>query len=149
MTMIQPTDRLKTIPAALAAGLFLLLAGCGGNPAQLETAPVSGRVTLDGEPVSTGVVIFTPEQGRAGRAELASDGTYTVGTYGRADGAVVGSHRVAVVAQEGAETGFVEDAAPVWLVPPHYANPNTSHLEFEVRPDVHNRADFALSSQPP
>jgi hypothetical protein len=123
---------------------LVLLAGCGGNPARLETAPVEGTVTLDGQPVTEGVVIFTPERGRAGKGQIQPDGSFTVSTYGSGDGAVVGHHQVAVVAMRGGEE-MLEDVVDVeWIVPERYANPNTSGIEFDVEPDKTNTAPIDL-----
>jgi len=141
---------MKRLTIVVAAILLTLPAvtGCGGNPAALETAPVEGRVTLDGEPVSQGIVRFNPDRGRAGKGAIQADGTFTISTYAPGDGAVVGRHRVAIVAQQSDGTqAFVEDVAEVeWLVPPQYANPSTSGLEFTVQADQPNYAEFSLTS---
>jgi hypothetical protein len=70
------------------------LPGCKQNP---ETAPVVGMVTLDGRPLTGGSVTFTPisggqSTGRSAYGEIRSDGTFTLGTYAKADGAVIGTH---------------------------------------------------------
>ena len=66
--------------------LLLQLVGCGG-----ATGSLSGKVTLDGQPVTTGSVIFT--NGNSAQNQLASiqsDGSY------KADGVPVGDVKVAV-----------------------------------------------------
>lgn len=136
--------------SALTAVLLLAaLSACGGNPARLETAPVRGKVTLDGGPVTSGIVRFVPDRGRAGRGDIRPDGTFTITTYEPEDGAVVGHHRVAVIAQGGPAEEFTEDVEQVeWLVPERYANPSTSGLEFEVRSGETNIANVKLASEP-
>jgi hypothetical protein len=44
--------------------VFLLLCGCGGQ----SGATVSGRVTLDGSPVSAGTISFMPVDSKTGQA---------------------------------------------------------------------------------
>lgn len=82
-------------------GLLAILStiGCGGSGA-LPTAPASGKVLLDGEPVSGGSITFSPigtGKGNAGKpasGAVGSDGTFKLGTYSDADGAVIGKHKV-------------------------------------------------------
>jgi hypothetical protein len=89
------------------AGVALLVAGCseGGKP----TAPVSGKVTLDGEAVTSGVLTFSPvasgaEAGKGASGVIQSDGSYTLTTYAAGDGAVIGTHRVLYTASGGASS---------------------------------------------
>jgi hypothetical protein len=88
---------------SFCAVFLAIAAGCG--PAQFDVAPVSGRVTVEGQPL-TGqfMVIFSPiAQGakdRAGRpaaGPVEADGRYSLSTYEPGDGAVVGKHRVVVL----------------------------------------------------
>ena len=92
---MQPGHRLCL--AAVAA--FLLAgAGCGGGVARLYK--VSGKVTLDGQPVSEATVQFEPidpaggqkpASGRTGR-----DGTFSLTTNTSGDGAMAGKYKVAI-----------------------------------------------------
>ena len=81
---------------------FLPLGGCSKAP--FEVAPAAGRVTIDGEPFSSGKVMFAPvakqgeiNAGRAAMAPLERDGSFTLGTYKIDDGAVVGEHWVTII----------------------------------------------------
>jgi hypothetical protein len=132
---------------SIAALCPLLLCGCGrGN--RLETTTVTGTVTLDGKPLTSGMVIFTPERGRAATATIQSDGTYMLGTYGSHDGATLGKHHVAVVAREGGDEmrGPVRQSFGKWLIPPLYSDFTKSGLAFEVKADGPNLYDIKLSS---
>lgn len=89
----------STVVATPAILLASFVAGCGGGAEQLETAAVTGKVTYGGQNVTGGTLTFTPKAsgespGKPGSAPIGSDGTFTVGTYGKADGAVVGAHRI-------------------------------------------------------
>jgi hypothetical protein len=88
-------------PLALAAALaLLLLSGCSGG-----AAPVSGRVTLDGQPLAGANVTFQPlhsegnaDPGVGSYAKTADDGSYTLKQVeGDQPGAIVGKHRVEIV----------------------------------------------------
>ena len=135
-------------PLARAASLLLpclILLGCGRGY-ELPTAPVSGKVLVDGQPVTKGQVIFAPEGGRAATGILGPDGTFTLSTYRPNDGAVVGKHTVTVISAERAADADPEDIdAPMrWLVPRRYSDPGTSGLEFEVKAEGSNQANFDL-----
>lgn len=79
----------------LAALAFLALTavGCG----QSETVPVTGTVTLNGQPATDAEVIFTPSTGRVASGATDSAGRFTLSTNKPGDGAVPGEHNVTVV----------------------------------------------------
>jgi len=122
--------------------------GCGqGN--RLETAPVHGTVTLDGEPLKMGSVIFTPENGRSAKSQIREDGTYQLGTYEEADGAILGKHKVVIQARpklQGESKGapLIPRYGPS-VIPETYADQETSPLEFEVV-EGPNEINIELSS---
>src|SRR3954464_3770610 len=91
---------------AAVVGLCFLLAGCGGGPSDKpKVAPVSGKVTQKGKPLTTGDVLFTPSGGPDGAAgqvatgQIGPDGTYRLTTFNTGDGAVLGTHKVTVTAR--------------------------------------------------
>jgi hypothetical protein len=76
--------------------------GCSKSP--YELAEVTGKVSIDGQPFSEGKVMFAPvaksgeiNAGRPAFGKLTPDGTFTLGTYGPGDGAVIGEHWVTVI----------------------------------------------------
>jgi hypothetical protein len=82
--------------------LALPLAGCGTT---YKTAPVSGRVTLDGKALGHATVMFIPVAGSGDKGLLPSssaltdeDGRYslTLNSGGNGNGAVVGKHNVVI-----------------------------------------------------
>ena len=163
MNTANPAHRARL--CCLLAGLLpALLAGCGdGRP---ERVPVSGRVTYQGEPVTTGTVYFWPEQGPQARGTIGPDGRYRLRTFEKEDGAVPGKHTVTIEAKEVSAGGpdpksmdeefelFSDpDAESLakprvrWLVPEQYANRATSGLTAEVTPDG-NTINFDLPVEP-
>jgi hypothetical protein len=129
--------------------LALPLAGCGGG--SYKTAPVSGRVTLDGRPLAKAQVTFVPVAGTGEKEPLSSshgitdnDGRYTLAIIdqagGTTEGAVVGKHKVMI-------QGGITDPkrARQKNLPPRYNRKTT--LECDVPPGGTNSADFNLKSR--
>ncbi|MGE0378102.1 MAG: hypothetical protein AB7I48_16265 [Planctomycetaceae bacterium] len=105
---------LRLIALVFSAALSTLtLAGCFGSSG-LETAEVRGRVVMNGQPVTSGRVVFFPANpvgkgaGKPAQAMLDSDGEFDLRTYGRSDGAVIGDHRITVLSNPDPSSG--EDA---------------------------------------
>ena len=79
------------------AALLLFVAGCGGGAERPEIAPVSGRVTYQGQSVEGAKVTFRTEGSpRVGTGITNADGEYKLTTFDTNDGAVVGEHRVTI-----------------------------------------------------
>ena len=87
----------------LTSLLWVLVAtiGCSSNP---QTGKVSGKVTIDGQPMTFGRVQFSPvavegqlEVGKSGFGYIQTDGSFQLTTYSEGDGAVVGKHRVFII----------------------------------------------------
>src|SRR5262245_48265312 len=83
---------------SLALLLLLPCLGCGG----VKYAPVSGKVTMDGQPLSNAHVNFQPiaegtmNPGPGSHGKTDENGNYTLEVVGGGQGAVVGKHRVTV-----------------------------------------------------
>ncbi len=104
--------------------------GCGKSHEQ-ETARVFGTVTLDGQPVTTGWVYFTPQSGRAAKGTIGPDGKFMLGTYSTNDGAIVGLHQVTIIArEEGPQDSELPGKS---LIPERFASSTDSGLSFNVR----------------
>lgn len=86
------------------AMLALLMAGCGPSADLPEVVPVSGTVTLDGEPLSGATVVFIPTGSTAGRA--AQGGTDATGRYELSSGE-----------QKGAPAGEFKVVVQKWVMP--------------------------------
>jgi hypothetical protein len=132
------------------SALLLLLgivAGCSQND---SLAAVEGIVRLDGQPLTTGTVRFVPAAGRAATGQIQFDGTFKLGTIEDSDGAVIGMHKVAIIAYEtsGNDRPAYEAAAQSNkpLVPQRYMAAGTSGITFEVKPGE-NRVEFDLESK--
>jgi hypothetical protein len=130
------------------AGVWL--PGCGPGDNLPECAPVSGKLTIGGEPLASAMITFHPEKpGNSGQAASEPDGTYVLNTYGTHDGAIVGKHTVTVErylppmpTQPG---GKIPSAKAT--VPKKYTKPETSPLKVEVKSGTKNVIDLVLDNQ--
>lgn len=133
-------------------GLVLAL-GCGSEREVLATHPVTGKVTLDGKPLSGAEIWLVPTDANEKvknvkftvrpYAKSKSDGTFVVTSYLTDDGAPAGDYAVMVVV-EGGQANSQEEreddmpAAPKPKgrrrspVPAKYSDPTTSGLAFKV-----------------
>lgn len=130
----------------LSAVALVFAVGC--EESKTNVGRVEGIVRLDGKPLTGGKIQFLPPAGRSAIAEIRSDGTFTLGTFGNSDGALIGTHKVAVIAFEPGPAGRPDPAKPRSplkpLVPERYLAAGTSGLTYEVKPGL-NRAEFELT----
>lgn len=133
--------------SAVVLGTVATLIGCGSAD---RMAPVQGIVRLDGQPLSTGTVYFTPEKGgRSAAGKISSDGTFELSTFSEGDGASVGVNRVSVIAFVGGSGGnSLDDTAERRsLIPLHYTSPEGSNITFDVKSGEINRPEIELKSK--
>jgi hypothetical protein len=138
--LAKPLRGIVVVGLAAAA---LSLSGCGG--AGLKTAPVRGRVTYQGRPVPNGTVAFIPDGGTASTGEIGPDGSYTLTTVRKGDGAIPGRHKVVITALKDTTGQAVEAWGPLPppIIPTKYMNLATTDLRAEVK-DGENTIDFDL-----
>jgi hypothetical protein len=98
---IRLVARLLIIPII---AILCVAVGCGSSPYDL--AEVRGKVTIDGRPLTGAKVMFAPvgsggpqgmDTGKPAFGVLQADGSFVLGTYGEADGAIVGPHSVSIL----------------------------------------------------
>jgi hypothetical protein len=146
---------------------FALFTGCGSG---LNVQKVTGKVTLDGTPISGATVSFSPTdpKGHGATGKTDDNGVYTL-TDTRSDavgsGAEAGTYEVAVLwykstgpdlsqmSGEGVSAKLMEDkesrqkaSGPAAKLPPAYQNPKTSGLTATVKGGS-NTVDLALDSK--
>ena len=134
--MLSKTSRL--------IGLFSVLlgiCGCTGSDTP-SVAPVSGRVMYKDKPVVGAHVNFSPETGgRIASGVTDSSGRYSIGTYKTDDGAVLGKHKISVIAHgpnRPLRAGEVGSGMPGEkvpgdpIIPTQYFVPESSGLTHEV-----------------
>jgi len=126
----------------------LSLPGCSGGGAGL--AVVKGKISYKGKPVPNGTINFLPADGTKPSAtgEIQRDGSYVMKTFlsnKPSDGAVIGKHKVVIVAMMDMGNALPEQRTPLPppIVPIKYTSPATSDLTANVE-NKENTIDFDL-----
>jgi hypothetical protein len=143
MPAIRPALRRQgaLLPFALLSGILAM--GCGDESGVGKTFPVTGTITLDGQPLvaKTTVVLFKPDGARGNASAFEPTGTvdgqgrYTLFTKGK-KGAPPGWYKVAVTAHEGRSEhpkGTLRHRPVAHaVIPGKYGQPEISDLSIEV-----------------
>ena len=135
---------------AVAVGLV----GCGpAAPTSTleETVPAGGLLTYRGQPLEYYRVTFFPDGHRPAAGTTTSDGRFVLGTNREGDGAVVGTHRVAVVYVGPPNTNpdagmndFSPPPPPKVKIPAHYHKAEKSGLAVEIPAGGNTELEIAL-----
>ncbi|QDV70001.1 hypothetical protein Poly24_37200 [Rosistilla carotiformis] len=142
------------LDVCVVATCCFALVGCGpsGHPGLI---PVSGKVTIDGEPLQTGTVEFIPDTskgttGQVAFGQIGADGTFQLRTFEPNDGVKPGSYKVGVQAMEVVpfDPEAPEPPSDKSLIPTRYADAITSGLTAEVKPESNDPLQFELFSKP-
>lgn len=132
--------------SVIVVATLTLVVGCGGG-GDPDVVRVSGIVTMDGKPLPNATVLFVSGQGRPSGAITNEQGHYELNYTGDQKGARVGNNRVQITTAQGpSETMEGEPVPPVPEIVPVKYN-ERSELEFEVKADGNNVADFNLKSK--
>ncbi len=90
----------KTHSIIYLLGFLTFFTGCGSGD---NLASVVGTVVIEGQPFTTGKVMFFPiapegetEAGRPAYGRLDKEGKFTMSTHSKNDGVLVGNHRVMI-----------------------------------------------------
>ena len=136
----------------------LVIAACGCGSGRLPTHAVKGQLKFqDGTVPKMGTIEFYNDEHKVNaRGKIRNDGSFTVGTFEKEDGAVAGNHSVAIIqlmsdslvakrevvievdeSEEGADHdhnhGHDHEAADAEIVHPKYADYRTSDLSVEIK----------------
>jgi hypothetical protein len=139
------------------AAVAVLAVGCSRG--EYETAEVSGRVTLNGQPVANVAVMFQPvapegniNPGPGSYGVTDADGRYHLILVGKeSKGAVVGKHMVRISNHDDTPQDPSDDSPrrpkkAVGVKIPSKYNQAVAILEFDVPADGTEEANFTLSS---
>lgn len=129
----------RFVQCVVTFGLWAV-AGCSQQP---QAYVVHGMVVFpDGQPLTRGTIEFEAvlqKKPITASSEIAPDGTFQLGTYQPKDGAIAGTHRVAVISDYSIGTGIERpDELPPLELHPRYRDFKTSGLQFEVKPSKNN-----------
>lgn len=111
----------RLLPAAALGAALALAAGCSDKP---KLVPVTGRVTLKGEPVTAGSIWFAPDagnpyQGEKPSCQLQLDGSFAMRTYPWGDGVPPGGYKVTLspeLAKRLNKPAYADPAKTPWAV---------------------------------
>jgi hypothetical protein len=146
--------------SAIVLNLFLL-AGCGQSSRTIKTDVVTGKITLDGQPLADANINFTPLNGEGNAAYSITDekGVYKLQTLqGKANaGTTPGEYLVTIHKSVFEPTGkkvtnqetkeLTDELKSRELVPDIYHNPKKSKLKVVVVDGQTNTFDFDLKSK--
>ena len=113
----------KSIVPIPAAWLLLICVAVGCSDGRPQRVPVSGQVSINGQPLRSGGVRFTPEGGRPSSGTIDGEGRFTLTTYDAGDGCTLGKHRVSVVSVD-----QLSSTTRRWNAPKSYASPDSSGI---------------------
>jgi len=146
-----PDDRGRGFTIVLATLYSVVVAGCGKPGDYPDLIPVSGTVTMDGQPLAGARVSFVPDGARPSSGTTDASGRYELQYTGEYAGAVVGKHRVSI-SKTAPDPNYTpgpeeEDDEPgqVETIPKQYRGID-SELTAEVKAGA-NTLDFDLTSQ--
>lgn len=146
---------------SLSLGIALFAVVCMGCGAGVKIAPVRGRITINGRPVTEGQITFYPVAGNMAYGSIGADGEYRLTTFDNGDGALVGKHQVVILATKitgppspatleeelriggGGGTLPADSGGLEWIVPEKYSDRSQTPLTAEVKPGS-NTIDFSL-----
>ncbi len=118
--------------ASLFIIVLLLATGCQRRPAgQPEVGQVTGKITLDGEPLTDGIVYFIPPEGRSSVGNTDKNGVYVMGYLPKVLGARLGKHKVVIKTYWPDETS-PEALSAVDKIPKKYNSETTLTAEVKA-----------------
>lgn len=132
--------------------------GCGSSATPIAgSVPVSGTVTLNGQPLEQGMVRFAPESGSKSQPATGQikNGKFTMVTTASSPGVVVGKYKVSIISNKpfappplkpGTPPDPKAKFEPESLIPTKYNDIKTSGLEADVTAAV-TSLTFALQGE--
>jgi hypothetical protein len=119
-------------------GLVAILSGCGGGD-RPELGYVTGKVTMEGEPLGNIIVVMKPEVGRAAMVRANDEGMYDIEYVHGVRGTKVGPTTVTFEWPLGYE-------GPTKPIPRKYTGVDSA-IKIDVKPGK-NTFDFDLEPDP-
>ncbi|WDI42581.1 carboxypeptidase regulatory-like domain-containing protein [Bremerella sp. P1] len=128
----------------LLGAALMTTVGCGGGEYD-NLGEVSGKITLDGEPLKHAVITFQPQGGRPAYGKTGEDGKYRMMYTGSQAGATVGMNTVTIT--NGGEKRD-EETGKIWFqkeqVPPKYNSKTELTYDVQAGSQTH---DFELKTK--
>jgi len=146
---------MRLVDPRIAVVVCTALCGCNRSPAvpNVQTLPVTGTVTLDGQPLAGAAVIFMlPDPPAPFFATTKEDGTYQLQAPEARAALLKGACKVTIsrwIKPDGSKLAEGEMPATVGAIeqlPPKYSMPNATELSADV-PEGGGTFDFPLTSK--
>ncbi|MBL4884819.1 MAG: carboxypeptidase regulatory-like domain-containing protein [Planctomycetaceae bacterium] len=146
---------IKISQACLLSFVFSMVAviGCGGgsNEELVDVVPVTGKITLNGEPLKGAAITFMPQDEGMGRPCFGAtddDGAYVIKTQDGRKGCPVGKFKVIIskfAMEDGTPVGEDPEAAALGMehLPAQYSSGEQTQLSADV-PEGGKTFDFPL-----
>jgi hypothetical protein len=141
----MPTEPRRKARSRVAAGLALaLLGGCKEARDNLPREAVSGKVSVEGEPLARGAILFKSPTGATDAGGLIRDGEYRLGAH---EGPVPGAYKVMITEEvdrpkdDGGKISLRPQAKATRIGPKYNAD---TILTSEVKAGGPNTFDFDL-----
>jgi len=132
----------RCVIALLAICTLVGAGGCGSSEPDVELAKVTGNVTLDGQKVTAGRVIFFNTSGYSATADISPEGKYEVEAALGETNVFVDHREPPIVPPDGREGMPMPGKS---LVPDKYADSKTSGLTLTVQSGT-NQFDVVMTN---
>ena len=144
LVSVLSSQRSITVSVRLACTLLcglLLTTGCTQKPKGMpDLAPVTGTVTLDGQPLTNATISFSSDSGQVSFGGLDASGKYELRYSGPHKGATIGPNTVSI------STSTENPVGPEWKDPIPAKYNTKTELKADVKPGP-NTFDFELKSK--
>lgn len=150
MTELRRLGCPRSVGLAVLGAAAVALAGCSDGGPTLH--PVTGRVFYEDKPAEGAEVVFVPASGTEPlrpSGVVGKDGSFTMKTYPRGDGAMEGEYTAVVTWYEPTPPAAEdrEQPAPKSKLPARYSSPSQSGLKVVVRPGANTLEPFRLTKK--
>lgn len=135
------------------SGIFLfnlmciIATGCGGGSSDHpDLGTVTGSIVIDGNPLPSSMVVFSPENGRSSMGITDGEGKYELTYVGETKGAKIGTHTISIttVQEDNSEESGGEAVNFKETIPAKYHTKSTLTEEVKAGDNVF---DFELTSK--
>jgi hypothetical protein len=138
--------------------LLMIISGCNGK--SVPTIKVQGTVTYKGKPVEQGSVAFHPIEVYGGHprriaaGKIGPQGTYSLSTFEKDDGAIPGEYKVIIISREQRKSfeGTEEEVAALkFFIPVAYSKLEQTPLKETISANAAEpvQLDFILEGELP
>jgi hypothetical protein len=114
----------STFGHTVAFTFLLFLLGCNRGP---QIVPTAGKISIDGKPLTTGMIMVFHKGYRGAVAMIQNDGSFIFKTHEKNDGCLLGEHPITISCNRN-----VNDSTVEYLIPEHYSDVNRSNTKIKI-----------------